>query len=99
MSDFIPSKEELIANRGVYLADGTFVDADAGYSNGDLWVWIKDESMSLLQAVTLFGDATKTASITYEVTSRERQTWEGFTKMITANVDYDGKISIRLVRG
>lgn len=82
----------------VELADSTVLNADAGYANGDLWVWMKDDSKGnkdFLKAVKLFATPEKTSVIRYFVTENLKQEWEGMTDLITVTV-VDGRINIRL---
>ena len=84
---------------GVELADETFLNADAGYANGGLWVWMRDPEdpdNSFVYLVGLFSDSTKTAVIKYYGPGGTEQQWEGMTKPVTINTDDEGKISIRM---
>ena len=86
---------------GVELADGTFLNASAGYSNGDLWIWMQDEDdpdNNIVYLVGLFTDPEKTETITYHGPGGTEQAWGGMTKLVTANTDGDNKISLRLRR-
>lgn len=85
---------------GVYLADGTYIQGQAGYANGDLWIWTEaDSGQTLVGMVTLFADPEKTRIIRDVISERTIQQWEGFTRMTTAKIDEDGIISIRMRRG
>lgn len=86
------------ANRGVYLADETKLNAEAGYANGDLWIWMSDHELSMLQVATIFSDPEKTRIIRYVITDDEIQEWTGFTNMTTLKMDEDGYISVRMRR-
>jgi len=74
----------------VALADGTELSGSAGYANGDLWIWINNsESVDFLQLVTLFSDPKKTTIITYRGPGSIEDRWEGFTKLVTVQVNED----------
>lgn len=83
---------------GVELADGTMLNASAGYANGDLWIWMADAEDSdndMLRLVTIFTDPEKTARIICHTPGGVRQEWEGFTKLDAATTS-DGKINLRM---
>lgn len=85
----------------VQLADGTELNADAGYANGDLWIWLNNASKGnkdFLKAVRLFADPAKTAEIKYTVVPDVEQTWENMT-LLTTVTETDGKLSIRMRKG
>lgn len=82
--------------RGVYLADGTYLKADAGYANGDLWIWMRDNTVTITDVFPLISNKAKTKTITYVITPTSQETWEGFTRVVTLSTDYDGYVSIRM---
>lgn len=85
----------------VQLADGTELNADAGYANGDLWIWLNDASKGnkdFLKAVRLFSDPAKTAEIKYTAAPTVEQIWENMTQLTTVTLT-DGKLSIRMRKG
>lgn len=82
--------------RGVYMADGTYLKADAGYANGDLWIWMRDNTVTITDVFPLVSDPEKTRKITYVITTKSQETWEGFTRVVTLSTDYDNYVSIRL---
>lgn len=81
---------------GVYLSDGTYLNADAGYANGDLWIWTRDAKMDLSTVFNLFYDRQMTSHIQYVITEDTVQTWDWFMRLTTLQVDEDGKVSIRM---
>lgn len=85
----------------VQLADGTDLLADAGYANGDLWIWLKDDSKGnkdFLKVVRLFADPAKTAEIKYAAAPDVEQIWSDMTQLTTVTLT-DGKLSIRMRKG
>lgn len=85
----------------VLLADGTELTADAGYANGDLWIWMKNPSKGnkdFLKIARLFADPVKTAEIRYMVTPDMEQTWQDMTQLTTVNL-LDGKLRVRMRKG
>lgn len=98
-NEVIQAPEEEIRT-GVYLADETYIQGQAGYANGDLWIWTEaDSGQTLVGMVTMFADPEKTRIIRDVITQTVVQEWEGFTRMTTAKVDEDGIVSIRMRRG
>lgn len=84
---------------GVYLADGTFLNADAGQADGFLWVWMRDDSVDILTAAQLFSDRSRTEHISYTITESQKQEWDYFTKINLIRLEEENKVSIRMVRG
>lgn len=82
--------------KGVYLADGTYLNAEAGYANGDLWIWMRDNTVTITDVFPLVSDPEKTRKITDVITANTQQTWEGFTRLVTMSTDYDNYVSVRL---
>lgn len=79
------------------MADGTTIeDGRAGYSSGKLWVWFT--GYTLPEASTIFFDPTKTERIVYEYGNMS-DVYEGYTEVISMNIDEDRVVSIALVKG
>lgn len=85
-----------MSKSGVYLSDGTYLNADAGYANGDLWIWMRDAETDLSTVFNLFYDRQMTSHIQYVITEDTVQTWDWFMRLTTLQVDEDGKVSIRM---
>lgn len=85
----------------VELADGTSLAADAGFANGDLWIWLKDASKGnkdFLRIVRLFSDPAKTAEIKYTAAPNVEQIWSDMTQLTTVTLT-DGALSVRMRKG
>lgn len=83
----------------VILADGTELNAEAGYANKDLWIWmlnVDDTANDFVYLVGLFSDPLKTSKIIYDGQGAIHQEWDGFTALNTIRADEDGHIHIRM---
>lgn len=91
------TESEVIVDHAVRLADGTILVADAGYANGDLWIWIRNLEKTFVEYAVIFSDPEKTKIIQY-VWPRMKieENYEGFTRLTTITVNDDGQISIRM---
>lgn len=86
---------------GVTLADGTFLNASAGQAERDLWIWMADaddEKNDLTYLFGLFYDPAKTAEIKYHWALGKDEVYKGFDKLVLLQVEYDGRIRIRMRR-
>jgi len=78
--------------RRLVLADGTkFEGGEAGYSDGNLWCWVPDCSMTL--AINVFMNPMKTQRIVYQYGDME-DVYEGFTNCTNIMVDQDRLVSV-----
>lgn len=83
----------------VILADGTELNAEAGYANRDLWIWMldaDDTANNIVYLVGLFSDPAKTSKIIYDGSGKIHQEWDGFIVLNTIRTDEDGHIHIRM---
>ncbi len=84
---------------GVYLADGTWINAEAGLAPPDLWIWYQDpaEKGDLTEAARLFDDPENTRTIKC-VYAGGRQTllFEGYTHLVAILTDGGGRLNIRM---
>lgn len=97
MPEKAPNEETF--RSGVYLADGIFLNADAGQANGFLWIWMRDDSVDILTAAKLFSDSSRTENISYTITESQKQEWDYFTKINLIRLEEENKVSIRMERG
>lgn len=86
----------------VILADGTVLNADAGFASGNLCVWMReanDPDNDLIRLASVFLDKQKTGRIRFEVAAEaSAQEWDGMTRLVEIKVDGEGKISVRMRR-
>ncbi len=84
---------------GVYLADGTYIKAEAGLNQPDLWIWFDDAAKDgdLLKYARLFSNAAKTARFTCVYAGgRQSFTWEGYTRLEAILINKAGCLNIRM---
>ena len=83
--------------RRLILKDGTIIEnGEAGFSEGFLWLWIPNKTISDVAAI--FFDASKTSCITFQF-GDEQEKYEGFTNCTGLSVDTDGIVSVCMVKG
>ncbi len=84
---------------GIYLADGTYVNAEAGLAPPDLWIWYnaRKEPGDLTEAARLFDDPEKTQTIKCVYAGgRQEIIYEGYTHLVAILTDGGGRLSIRM---
>lgn len=81
----------------VTFADGSTIDALGSTTSdeSDLWIWPAD-SMSLIEAVQLFSNVSKTESIICKTGYDIENTYIGYTFLDTIQSMPDNKITVRL---
>lgn len=74
----------------VTLADGTVLNGSAGLSESEnhLWIWL-DEGVSMNQALSIFMDTEKTATIRADTSPTDYRIYEGYTAI--GQIRMDGK--------
>lgn len=67
--------------RTITLADGTVYEVTrCGADGGYLWLNLKDD-LSMVEAVQVFDDPTKTITITHDYDGNDHVIFEGYTKL------------------
>lgn len=83
--------------RRLILGDETVLEnSEAGYAEHVLWCFLKNVTM--LQAATLFLDATKTDHIRFEYGEMADE-YDGYTNCIHIAVSDDDRINVALKKG
>lgn len=83
--------------RTITLSDGTtYTVSMCGASGGVLWITIDGYEGSMLDAVTTFSDATKTASIAHAAGENDHVTFAGYTTLTSLQFDNEGGLTIAL---
>lgn len=83
--------------RRLILADGTTIeDGEAGQAAGFLWLYIPGLNMREVADTVL--DEEKTAEIRFEY-GEMADTYTGYTECRSINRDWDGRISVCMVKG
>ena len=80
----------------VEMADGTEVNAEAGCSGRDLWIFFKDPKTTMQKALQICTPA-KTAAVTYHYPGGEF-VYEGYTAVTTVRANDQGLVDVRLRR-
>ncbi len=83
--------------RRLIMRDDTVIeDGEAGYVQGNLWLWFR--GYTLQQAAEIAFNPLKTGMITFEY-GEMSDTYEGFTRCMGIQMDMDGRISVCLTQG
>lgn len=82
---------------GIYLADGTYLDAGCGLAGYELWIWSnKKAADELVRLFNLMNDPLKTYRVEYRWAFGEPMVYEGYTRLRMIRVELDDKITIGL---
>ena len=79
----------------VEMADGTELNAEAGCSGRNLWIFFKDPKMTVLKATQICNNTAKTSRVVYHYPGGEF-VYEGYTTDITIQVNDQDLINVRL---
>ena len=86
-------------SRTVELADGKKLNADAGESGDEMWIWVRaeDKLNDIVKLAKVLSDPEKTARITYTV-GNDVKVMEGYNDLNLVRKD-NGLVSARLGKG
>ena len=79
----------------VEMADGTELNAEAGCSGRNLWIFFKDPKMTILKATQICNNTAKTSRVVYHYPGGEF-IYEGYTTVTTVRVNDQDLIDVRL---